>query len=596
MRFGSRGYIPDGRRRRSVDTVNNDDERIHFPDAPKTDLDEAISALLTTAQRVVSAQGRLRSLLDASQAIVQLTDLPAVLRRIAEVALELVDAKYSALGVLDSEGGLEQFIHVGMSAKDAATIGHLPRGHGILGVLIDDPNPIRLEHLGSDPRSAGFPLGHPEMDTFLGVPIRVRGEVYGNIYVTEHVAGGFSEEDQELLSALAATAGIAIDNARLLDEAHRRERWSAATAEVSSALLSDEVQDSLGLIADRVAVLSEADLVSVVLQDGPESLFVRTSRGPLAGGVDGLVFPSQGTISGTAMESGQPVLADSNAMTDSTSNPWIELGPTMAIPLAESGHVHGVLAVSRTMGRPRFTAADLGMATNFATQASVALVLAQGREDKTRVALLEERGRIARDLHDHVIQRLFGAGLGLQSLNIAPNDRNTRAGISTAIAALDASIAEIRTAIFALVSPDARERSSLRHRIIDAVSDASSGFADSPHVIFSGPLDLLVPEGLSADVLAVVRESLANVAKHANAKETMLSVDVTEHELTIEVTDDGDGLPRNRRASGTRNMEARAIKHGGEFWLRARESEGTRLHWRVPLPRDEGEKWPSESS
>ena len=567
--------------------MTHDDERIRFPDAPKTDLDHAITELLSTAQRVVSAQGRLRSLLDASQAVVQLTDLPAVLRRIAEVALDLVGARYAALGVLAPDGGLEQFIHVGMSAEDAEIIGHLPEGHGILGALIDDPRPIRLEHLGADPRSSGFPAGHPKMDSFLGVPIRVRDEVYGNIYVTEHASGAFTDDDQQLLAALAATAGIAIDNARLLEDTRRRQRWSAATAEVTSALLSDSAPESLGFIADRVVDLADADLVSVVLQSGPGSLVVRTSRGPAAGKVHGLVFPAEGTLAGRAMESGQPVLADNNALADATPNPWAELGPTMAIPLAESGRVHGVLAVSRTVGRQRFTASDVEMAADFAGQASVALALAQGREDKTRLALLEERGRIARDLHDHVIQRLFAAGLGLQALNVGPEDRATRAGIAATVKALDDSIAEIRTAIFALVSPDARERGSLRHSIIDAVSETSAGLVASPRVVFSGPIDLLVPQELTADVLAVVREALANVARHANADETLLAVAVTEDDISVDVSDDGDGLPATRGSSGTGNLERRALQLGGEFSLTGREPRGTLLHWRVPLPRAE---------
>jgi signal transduction histidine kinase len=562
-------------------------ERIRFPDAPKTDLDHAITDLLSTAQRVVSAQGRLRSLLDASQAVVQLTDLPGVLRRIAEVALDLVDAKYAALGVLAPDGRLEQFIHVGIPSDVATAIGHLPEGHGILGALIDDPHPIRLEHLGDDPRSSGFPAGHPRMDSFLGVPIRVRDEVYGNIYVTERTGGGFTDEDQELLTALAATAGIAIDNARLLEDTRRRQKWSAATAEVTSALLSNATSDSLGFIADHVVDLADADLVSVVLRSGGDSLIVETSRGPLGGQVHGLVVPAAGTLAGRAMESGQPILADSNAVDDHGPNPWIDLGPSMAIPLAESGRVHGVLTVSRTPGRQRFTVEDMEMAADFAGQASVALALAQGREDKTRLALLEERGRIARDLHDHVIQRLFSAGLGLQALDIPPGDRAVRAGVASTVKALDDSIAEIRTAVFALVSPDARERRSLRHGIIDTVTEASAGFATSPRVVFSGALDLLVPDNLTSDILAVVRESLANVARHAHADEALLAVTVTEADISVDVTDDGVGIDGRARRSGTGNLERRAVELGGEFSLRNRDEGGTHLHWRVPLPNAE---------
>lgn len=563
--------------------MTHEDDRIRFPDAPKTDLDHAISDLLETAERVVSAQGRLRSLLDASQAVVHLTDLPGVLRRIAEVALELVDARYAALGVLAPDGRLEQFVHVGMAPADVAAIGHLPEGHGILGALIDDPHPIRLEHLGDDARSSGFPAGHPRMDSFLGVPIRIRDEVFGNIYVTERETGVFTEEDQELLTALAATAAIAIDNARLLEDTRRRQRWAAATAEVTSALLADTAEDSLGLIAARVVDLADAALVSVALPSRPGFFIVATSRGDLAGQVRGLVFDGEGTLTGRAMESGQPTLAEDNTMGDATPNPWVDLGPTMAIPLVEAGHVHGVLTVSRERGSQSFTSTDVELASDFAGQASVALALAQGREDKTRLALLEERGRIARDLHDRVIQRLFSAGLGLQNLDVGLEDRSVRAGIAEAVKALDDSIAEIRTAVFSLVSPDARERGSLRHGIIDVVSESSAAFATSPRVVFSGALDLLVPDDLSPDILAVVRESLANVAKHARASETLVSVAVTDDEVVVDVTDDGIGVGDVRRSSGTGNLERRAVELGGRFTLRNRESGGTHLQWSVPL-------------
>jgi signal transduction histidine kinase len=582
-----RAAVPDegsSEGRDGIAMVTFDDERISFPDAPKAELDAAISELLLTAGRVVSAQGRLRNLLDASLAVVQLTELPAALRRIAEVALDLVDARYAALGVIGADGSLEQFIHVGMSQQDVAAVGHLPEGHGLLGALVDDPRAIRLDRLTEDPRSIGFPPGHPTMESFLGVPIRVRGEVFGNIYVTERSSGAFTDEDQQLLTALAATAGIAIDNARLLEETRRRQRWAQAGAEVTSSLLADETGDALGFIAERVVSLAEADLVSLVLSGQPGTLVVQTSRGPLADSVSGLVFPSEGTLSRRAMESAQPVLADTNEMTDGASNPWIELGPTMAIPLVEAGHLHGVLTVSRARGGTRFTASDVDMAADFAGQASVALALAQAREVKSRLALLEERGRIARDLHDHVIQRLFAAGLGLQSLPADPQDLVLRAGINTAVAALDESIAEIRTAIFALVSPDARERGSLRHRVMDVVAEASPTLSSSPSVVFTGPVDVLVPESLFADVVAVVRESLANVARHADATATSVSILVDDGTIVVEVSDDGRGVSAGSRSSGTSNLQRRATELGGDFSLRNRETGGARLRWSAPLP------------
>ncbi|MCU1543606.1 MAG: hypothetical protein JWM50_1471 [Microbacteriaceae bacterium] len=562
-----------------------DDGRISFPDAPKAELDAAIAELLLTAGRVVSAQGRLRNLIDASQAVVHLTDLPAALRRIAEVALDLVDARYAALGVIAPDGSLEQFIHVGRSQQDATATGHLPEGYGLLRALVEDPRPIRLDHRGEDPRSGGFASGHPEVDSFLGVPIRVRGEVFGNIYVTDRTTGRFSEEDEQLLTALAATAGIAIDNARLLEETRRRQRWAEAGAEVTSSLLADETGDALGFIAERVVSLADAALVAVVLRGEPGTLVVETSRGSLADEVHGLTFSSVGTLSGRAMESAQPVMADTNEMADSTPNPWLALGPTMAIPLVETGHLHGVLTVSRALSTPRFTASDVEMAADFAGQASVALALAEARANKTRLALLEERGRIARDLHDHVIQRLFAAGLGLQALPTAPEDRELRAGIDSTVKALDDSIAEIRTAIFALVSPQPGGSRSLRHRVLDVISEASSALNHSPRVVFTGSVDVLLPDVLVPDVMAVVRESLANVARHAHATETVVAISVGDDEIVVEVTDDGVGVDEGseQRSSGIANLRRRAAELKGAFSLDNRESGGARLRWSAPL-------------
>jgi signal transduction histidine kinase len=561
--------------------MNEADQGLHFPDGPRAELDDALSDLMSAAQRVLATQGRLRSLLGATQAIVEQTDLPQILRRIVEVGTELVGARYGALGVVSPDGHLEQFIHVGMPAATAESIGHLPEGYGLLGALIQDPRPIRLEHLGRDPRSSGFPLGHPEMESFLGVPIRVRGEVFGNIYVTEGASGTFGEDDQELLIALAATAGIVIDNARLLEETRRRQRWSVAAAEITAILVAEDSVDSLGSLAERVVALADADLVAVVLPASPGALIVDTARGIFAPGVTGLTFSAEGSVTGRAMESGQPVLADTsgNSSTDRT-HPFPS-GPCMAIPLVASGQSHGVLAIARAAGRRGFTPSDMDMATDFAGQASLAMALAQGRTARLRLTLLEERGRIARDLHDHVIQRLFSAGLALQSLGSTMRDHMMRSRIDDTVKALDDSIGEIRTAIFALVSPRSGDHTSVRHRIIDVISEVSPLFSSPPRVKFTGPIDLLVSDELADNLVAVVREALTNVGKHAHASETVVSVAATDEDVVVDVIDDGVGVSEGHRTSGIGNLRTRAQHWGGEFTVRAREGGGTALRWKA---------------
>jgi GAF domain-containing protein len=222
------------------------DASMGFPDLPRSELEKSIGDLVEKAQDVLQTQGRLRNLLAATRAIAEDLELEDVLRRIAQAAVDLVGARYGALGVIGPDGRLEQFIHVGIDAGLAATIGHLPQGLGVLGALIDDPEPVRREHLAEDPRSVGFPAAHPPMDSFLGVPIRVRDEVYGNLYLTDRKDGPFSAEDEELLMSLAAAAGVAIDNARLFGDAQRRQRWALAQAEVASALLDEDGADPLG--------------------------------------------------------------------------------------------------------------------------------------------------------------------------------------------------------------------------------------------------------------------------------------------------------------------------------------------------------------
>jgi len=553
-----------------------------FPDLPRSQLEKVIEELVGTAQNVLQTQGRLRSLLSASRIVSGELDLPVVLRRIVEAGVDLVGARYGAVGVIAPDGTLEQFIHVGMPPDSVERIGHLPEGHGLLGALIEEQVPIRLEHIHDDPRSAGFPASHPAMDSFLGVPIRVRDEIYGNLYLSESRAGAFSEEDQELLIALASTAGAAIDHARLFGESQLRQRWSAASAEVGAALLSEQAEDSLGMLADRVADLTAADLVCVILPLGAAGMVIEVARGSLAAGFQGSVFESFDTTAGRAMESGQPVLSESPFR--SRVDPDVVVGPTMAVPLSAADDETGVLTVSRLPGAPRFTAANLDMVADFASQASVALRLAAARIVREKLALLEDRSRIARDLHDHVIQRLFGAGLGLQGVAGRISDADSRRAVLEHVDTLDAAIKEIRTAIFAMTSDRDADAPSLRHRVIEVMSDAAPMLAEHPRLTFDGPVDLLVPAAMIDDVVAVTREGLANVAKHASATFASVVISVDGDRVVVTIEDDGKGLSDLQvRQSGTANLDRRAQLWGGAFELKARVPRGTTLQWTVPL-------------
>lgn len=558
-----------------------------FPDAPRSELDRVLAQLVSAAGEVQDTQGRLRSLLAASRLVASELELPVVLRRIAEAAVELVSARYAAIGVVAADGSLAEFVHVGMPDEVVSTIGHLPEGHGLLGSLIDEQRPIRLDHLRDDPRSSGFPAGHPPMESFVGVPVRVRGEVYGNLYVTESRRGSFTAEDEELLIALAGTAGAAIDHARLFDETQRRQRWSAATAEVTATLLSGHAEDSLDIIAGLVARLADADLVCVVVPAESGEMRIRVAHGDLAERFAGVELSLEGTVAGKAFTSGQPVLSD--LPTASAIDPQLIFGPTMALPITAQGPDAGVITIARIAGRQAFTAGDLDMAADFSAQAGLALNLESARADQQRLAVLEDRARIARDLHDTVIQRLFAAGLSLQAASGSIADTAARAAVTAQVEALDTAISEIRTAIFALTATRP-EGTSLRHRIIDLLSETSPLFAEPPRVNFVGAIDLLVGADLAEDVLAVIRESLSNAARHADASEVSVAIAVDGDELTVAVRDNGRGTAdRGGRSSGTANLGARAAARGGSYSLANAAGGGAICSWRVPLA-EEGQR------
>lgn len=570
-----------------------------FPDMPKLELDELLNQLMERAQDVVATQGRLRGLLRANQAIVGNLTLPVLLRRIVQAACELTHARYGALGVIDpSGGGLEQFVNVGMNEEAVALVGHLPEGKGLLGAVIDEGRPIRLSAMSDDPRSVGFPAHHPPMNSFLGVPIRVRDVVFGNLYLTERDTGEFTAEDEELAAALAATAGVAIANARLYEESQRRQDWLQASTEVTQQLLSAEGEEPLRLIARQARQIADADVVTFMLPttDG-RRLIVEVAAGERAEELTALTSPIEDTLIGEAFTADQPVLIgedEQNYQRLGSLSEVISLGPVMIVPLGGAHRPRGVLVIGRRPKRHRFTDADLEMATTFANHASIALELADARTDQQRIVLLEDRDRIARDLHDHVIQRLFAIGLTVQSVagTMGQDDRATR--LSRVVADIDETIRQTRTTIFQLRGPLGPETGTVRSRLLEVVSDVTSLLGFDPGVRFAGPIDALLPEPAADDLAAVVREALTNVARHARASRVHVDVAATSAELCLDIVDDGVGIGDTHRRSGLANLRHRAEQHGGTLTLAPGEPlgdhesptdhEGTHLQWKIPLP------------
>jgi signal transduction histidine kinase len=559
------------------------------------ELDQLLGQLVERAQEVMATQGRLRGLLRANQVIVGGVALPAVLRRIVEAARGLVGAGYAALGVIAPGGGLAEFVHVGMPADAVARIGYLPQGKGLLGVLIEDPRPIRLRCIADDARSSGFPPGHPPMTSFLGVPIRIRDEVFGNLYLSDSTKGEFSAEDEELTTALAATAAAAIDNARLYEAARTQGQWLRASAAITREVLSAEGGDAtrpLRLIAEHSREIAAADLVTVVLPttngehsgEPGEELRVEVALGHGAQRLPGRRVPVQGSLSGRVFRTGHPlrVTHPGDARLASVAFGELDVGPVLAVPLLGSRRTHGVLSMARLRGRPAFTADELEMASGFANQAAVAIELAEARAEQERATMLDERDRIAADLHDHVIQRLFAAGLALQSTATSLPAGRARDRIQATIGDLDDTISQIRTTIFALHQAPGTEAAGVRARLLDVITDASRALGFEPAVRFSGLLDDALAEEVVEDLLAVLREALTNIARHAHARSAEVDITTGDGRLTLDVRDDGIGINPTSHRSGLTNLHRRAERHRGSMTLTRRDPSGTWLCWSVP--------------
>ncbi len=551
-----------------------------------------LTQLIDQARDVLATQERLRGLLAASRMVNGDLALPVVLRQIVEAARQLVNARYGALGVLAVQGGLAEFVYSGIEEPLAEQIGPLPSGKGLLGALIDETTPIRLEHMAEDARSVGFPPHHPPMSSFLGVPIRVRDEVFGNIYLTESAAGRFSSDDEELVTALAATAGIAIANARLFEQSEHRQRWLHGSAEITRRLLAPIGEQPLALIARQVQQMADADVVSVVLPaaDG-DHLVVEVACGQEADQLVGTTYLRGGSLAGHVLEGASLNLADAR----SDARFWLHLaefvpvGAVMALPLVGSKRIWGALVVGRLAGRAPFYDADLEMAATFATHASLALELADARAAAQKVVLLEERDRIARDLHDHVIQRLFAVGLNVERMVGASSDGDEAARLDQIVDELDDTIRQIRTSIFALRGPLGPRTGGARSAILAIVAEVGPLLPSEPRVKLVGPIDSVVSDEAIDDVGAVLREALTNVSRHARARTVDVTVTASGAQLCIEITDDGVGLAATTRRSGLENLRRRAEQRGGTLDVGTpastrTDTKGTHLRWTIPLP------------
>jgi signal transduction histidine kinase len=559
------------------------------PEMPHLQLDELLAELQARLQNVQVARDRAHALLEAVVAFGTHLDLEVVLRRITEAAVRLVDCRYGALGVIGEGGRLTEFVTVGLDEAAIERIHHWPEGRGLLGELITNPQPLRLADMATDSRSSGFPEGHPPMKSFLGAPVRIRDEVYGNLYLTEKNGGAdFDEDDEALLVTLAAAAGVAIENARLYAEARRQQQWLRANAEVTQRLLSEqEPRQVLEFVTQQALEISGADLVVLALPvGGTDQLVVEHAVGIESTGAVGLVLPAARSASGLVMATGKPVTVadpatDPRASQVARENP--RLGPAVLVPLGPPGNVRGVLTAARRRGAMPLSPPAVEMLITFAAQAGIGLELAEHRQDTQRLALFEDRDRIARDLHDFVIQRLFATGMLLQGgsgLIASPEAANR---VRQAVDALDETIRDIRSAIFTLQSRPAGGMAGVRAQILAVIDEMTGPLGFPPAARIDERLDTLVPGGITAHLLAALRESLSNAARHARASRVTVTIDAGA-ELVLVVRDNGRGIGETSRCSGLANLSDRARELGGTLSVRPADGGGTELQWRVPLP------------
>ncbi|MDE3722281.1 GAF domain-containing sensor histidine kinase [Nocardiopsis sp. N85] len=579
-----------------------DQDRLSLPEVRLDDLLDEVRSRLT---EISTIQERIRTLLEAVVSIGEGLELDPLLLRITETASSLVNARYGALGVIGPDGEMSRFIPVGLHPDEISCIDHWPRGEGILGLLIKEPEPLRLADVSSHPESAGFPKGHPAMRTFLGVPIRIRDRVFGNLYMTDKRDGGqFTGDDELLLRALATAAGTAIENAQLFAQTQSRETWLDASGQITTRLLSGAPpEEVLRLVARRARLMAHAD-IAVIAMPGEESatLTVRVWDAPeeeddspagaargrrnasLAAGVRGAALTcAPDTLLGRVYLGGRAVRTDISEHCD----PDIEflaklgLGPILVLPFGPPEGARGVLLLARTAGQEEFQSGWMGMLGSFADQAAVALELAEARLDSERLSVLEDRDRIARDLHDTVIQRLYATAITLMGTVRRIDDGASAHRVQNAVTDLDDTIRQIRSTIFALQS-SGEDSSWLRSRVLDLVNTAAEPLGFAPRLLTQGPVDTTVDETTGEHLVAVLRELLSNVTRHAHATSVDVEVTVADGLVVLRVADDGIGLPEGAHRSGLRNVASRAEELGGSMEIDSTPGSGTVVRWSVP--------------
>ena len=531
-------------------------------------------------------------LLEAGLALSSERSLPAILQRIVELATKLTGARYGAIGVLGSRGGISQFVYTGITAEQRAAIGDPPVGKGVLGALIQDARPLRLRDLRADPRSAGFPANHPAMRSFLGAPVMAWGRVFGNIYLTEkRGADEFDAADERALLGLAAQAGVAVQNAHLYEELEARVQRLDALHEISTAILrGDDSEAVLGLVARQARELLHADVASVAVPTADrERLIVRTADGAAADELIAGTFPLAGSVSGDAIAGGRVVVLVDAAADERVAQPTVRsglFGPALFVPLAARGEPFGTLLLARRRGGQPFDDGEVRLAEVFAGQAAVVLEQARLQAEVHRLGTLEDRERIARELHDGTIQALFTIGLGLQGTASLVAEPEAERRIQAAVEELDRVIRDLRNYIFGLEPGVLADR-----KLGQALEEMVEEFGHRAGMVAIPEIDPEAAAEISqhaAEVVQLAREALSNVSRHARAATCRVSLHRQDGAALLEIDDDGRGFDpaaTDGAGRGLGNLRARAARLGGRVELISAPGEGTTVRIAIPVPR-----------
>jgi signal transduction histidine kinase len=537
---------------------------------------------------------RLHELFRAGLALNSELSLDALLQKIAETAASITGALYAALGVIDESGeALERFVVTGIDAEQHAAIGDLPRGRGILGVLIREAAPLRLAKIADDSRSVGFPPNHPPMTTFLGVPVMLRGVAYGNLYLTEKAGGGeFTDEDEELVTLLAAQAAVAIENARLYESATRWSRQLEALHDVVRSLAEElDLDNLLELVCSRLRELIGARVVLVALPQPGGDLRVAAADGDSVEGLVGAMLSASRSKSGRVLERGQSTRVDSildDPEIDQEEARRIGARTGLYVPLIARGQGVGVIAIHDKPGSDaRFTDGDLRVAEIFAARAAVAVSLSQrvARDTVRRVveAQESERRRLALELHDETGQALTSILLGLKAIRAASGPEDA-----------ERAEADVRTLVVQALQDVRALAVELRPSALDdfglgpALQRLAETFAERSGIetVVEASLERRLPAEIETTLYRVVQEALTNVVKHAGASHVSIVVTSRDSSVAVTIDDDGGGFdPAVVRADalGLLGMRERLALVGGTLTVESSPDAGTTLAARVPV-------------